>query len=152
MHIGNYLGLVHSSEKDLAKAFKLVATHHMAEPDIFQTCMKMSQWSENHVVNLQQFVERYSEEKNSEPDKLTRMLFDKPRKGSLGLLRDLHDLWLLANEVQLCWIVILQAAQALRDIELELACQKLDKQTSQQLEWLLTRIKQAAPQSLVVAE
>ncbi|MGE5520542.1 MAG: molybdopterin oxidoreductase [Candidatus Dadabacteria bacterium] len=152
MHIGNYLGLVHSSEKDLAKAFKLVATHHMAEPDIFQTCMKMSQWSENHVVNLQQFVERYSEEKNSEPDKLTRTLFDKPRKGSLGLLRDLHDLWLLANEVQLCWIVILQAAQALRDIELELACQKLDKQTSQQLEWLLTRIKQAAPQSLVVAE
>jgi len=129
-----------------------VARHHAVEPDIYQMCMKLGSWSANHVENLKKFVERYSEEKNREPDKLKRSLFDKPRTGSLGLIRDLHDLWLLTNEVQLCWIVLLQAAQALRDKELELACQQFDKQTQKQLEWLLTRIKQAAPQALVVAE
>ena len=151
MHIKNYLGLVHNSEKDMAKAFTLVAVHHGDEPDIRQTCEKLASWSANHVENLKPLIEKYSEEKNKEPNKLTRTLFDKPRSGSLGLLRDLHDLWLLANEVKICWIVLLQAAQALRDEELELACQQFSAQTKQQLDWLLTRIKQAAPQSLVVA-
>jgi len=151
MHIGNYLGLVHNSEKDMAKAFTLVAAHHAVEPDIRQTCELMASWSANHVENLKPLIAKYSEEKNKEPNKLTRTLFDKPRSGSLGLLRDLHDLWLLANEVKICWIVLLQAAQALRDKDLELSCQQFSAQTKQQHDWLLTRIKQSAPQSLVVA-
>lgn len=151
MHVGNYIGLVHASEKDLAEAFKKVAKHHGAEPDVYQMCNKLAAWSENHVVNLQKFIEQYSENKNTEPDNLKRTLFNKPRSGSLALVRDLHDLWLLANEVQLCWIVLLQAARALRDKELELACKQFDTQTQKQLEWLMTRIKQAAPQALVVA-
>jgi hypothetical protein len=151
MHIGNYIGLVHKSEQDLAEAFREVAKHHGEEPDVMQMCKKLAAWSENHVSNLQPFITRYSEEKNREPDKMKKALFAGPRKGGLGLVRDLHDLWLLANEVQLCWIVLLQASKALRDVELELACQQFDKQTQQQLEWLLTRIKQAAPQALVVA-
>jgi hypothetical protein len=42
MHIGNYLGLVHASEQQLADAFKQVAEHHGDEPDIYQTCMLLS--------------------------------------------------------------------------------------------------------------
>ena len=152
MHVGNYLGLVHQSEKDLSRAFTLVAEHHGDEPDVFQTCQLLAAWSRQHVEALKPFVARYSEKKNDEPDQLTRTLFDQPRKGSLALLRDLHDLWLLANEVQLCWIVLLQAAQALRDEELQSACEQFSTQTKRQINWLLTRIKQAAPQSLVVAE
>ena len=152
MHLANYIGLVHDSEKDLAKAFRSVARHHGTEPDVYQMCQKLAAWSEDHSLNLKTFIDRYSEHKSSEPDKLKRSLFNRPRSGSLGLLRDLHDLWLMANEVQLCWIVILQAARSLRDKELELACLQFDGQTQKQLDWLLTRIKQAAPQSLVVAE
>jgi hypothetical protein len=66
-------------------------------------------------------------------------------------LRDLHDLWLLANEVHLCYTVLSQAARALRDREMEQACKQLDDQTHRQISWLMTRIKQAAPQALVVA-
>lgn len=152
MHIGNYIGLVHASEKDLADAFEKVSRHHAAEPDIYQMCQKLSSWSANHVLNLQPFIKRYSEDKSKEPDNLKRSLFSQPRSGSLALVRDLHDLWLLANEVQLCWVVLLQAARSLRDKELELACEQFDAQTQKQLEWLMTRIKQAAPQALVVAE
>jgi len=69
-----------------------------------------------------------------------------------SLLREFHDLWLLANEVQICWTVLSQAAKALQDWELAVACEQLGRQNKRQLAWLLTRIKQVAPQSLVVAE
>jgi hypothetical protein len=151
MHIGNYLGLVHTSEQQLAKAFKQVAEHHGDEPDIYQTCMLLSSFSEEHVTALKPVVDRYSEEKSDEPERLSQSLFEEPRSGSLALLRDLHDLWLMTNEVHLCWVVILQAAKALRDLELEQLCQQFDNQTHRQQAWLLTRIKQAAPQTLVVA-
>jgi hypothetical protein len=47
-------------------------------------------------------------------------------------------------------MILLQAGQALRDRELEAACLKLGGETDGQLSWLQTRIKQAAPQALVV--
>jgi len=65
-------------------------------------------------------------------------------------LRDLHDLYLLVTEAQLCWNVLLQAAHALRDKDLEATAQQSDGETDGQLAWLETRIKQAAPQALTV--
>ncbi len=112
----------------------------------------MSTWSQQHVQALKPLIDRYQEQKSEEPARLSQTLFSEPRTGSLALLRDLHDLWLLANEVYLCWIVLSQAAKALRDKELETACEQFDRQTKQQIAWLLTRIKQAAPQTLVVSQ
>lgn len=151
MHVGNYLGLLDHSERQLAEAFKSVARHHGDEPDILQTCQMLAGWSEQHRQQLKPLIERYSEKSEDEPDKLKQTLFGGPRKGGLALLRDLHDLWLLANEVKLCWTVLQQAAYALRDEELKNACTELSKQTDRQISWLQTRIKQAAPQALVVA-
>lgn len=150
MHIANYLGLVHNSEQQLADAFCTIANHHGDEPDILQICQLLASWSEQHVQQLKPFLDRYSEEKNDEPERLSQTLFQEPRSGSLALLRDLHDLWLLANEVKLCWIVLSQAAQGLQDKELLTTCQQCDEQTQRQIAWLLTRIKQAAPQTLIV--
>ncbi|MBW4534380.1 MAG: molybdopterin oxidoreductase [Xenococcaceae cyanobacterium] len=150
MHLGNYLGLVHYSEQQLADAFIAIAQHHGEELDVCQTCMLLSSLSQQHVQVLKPFVERYSEEKSEEPERLTTTLFEETRSGSLALLRDLHDLWLMANEVYLCWIVLFQAARALRDKELETVCEKLDGETKQQISWLMTRIKHVAPQTLVV--
>lgn len=151
MHIGNYLGLGHNSEQQLVDAFNAIANHHGDEPDILQICQLLASWSEKHVQQLKPFLDRYSEEKSDEPERLSQTLFQEPRSGSLALLRDLHDLWLLANEVTLCWIVLSQAAQGLRDKELLTTCQQCDEQTQRQIAWLLTRIKQAAPQTLIVA-
>jgi hypothetical protein len=151
MHVGNYLGILHRSEQDLADAFKTIADHHGEEPDIYNMCKLLASWSEEHVEDIKPLVDRYSEEKSDEPDRLKQSLFEQPRSGSLALVRDLHDLWLLANEIHLCYIILLQAARALRDLEMEKICQQFDQQTERQILWLLTRIKQAAPQALVVA-
>ena len=152
MHVGNYVGLLHASEEQLVDAFLAVADHHRDEPDIESTCHLLASWSRQHLQTIKPLIERYNEQKSKEPERLTHALFEGTRKGSLALLRDLHDLWLLANEVSLCWTVLAQAAKALRDTQLQAACAECSKETERQIAFLLTRIKQSAPQSLVVAE
>ncbi|MDF7815630.1 molybdopterin oxidoreductase [Hymenobacter sp. YC55] len=152
MHLPYYIGLLENSEKQLAEAFEYVANHHHDEPDIEQMCQKLSAWSREHHGKVQRFVEKYSEEKSNEPSKLKRDLFAEKRHSSLTLLRDLHDLWLLTQEVQLCWVVIQQAALGLRDEDLKACYTFCSARTKRQVEWLLSRIKQAAPQTLLVAE
>lgn len=151
MYVSSYLGLLHASEQQLINALLMVADHHEDEPDIYQTCQLVATWSKEAISDLEPLIERYSEDKSEEPEQLTQQLFAGPRTGNLALLRDLHDLWLLANEVQLCLGVLEQAAKALRDPELEAFCQRFTAQTKRQLTWLHSRIQQAAPQALVVA-
>lgn len=151
MHVGNYLGLLHTSEQQLVDALLTVADHHGDEPDIYQTCQLVASWSQEAIESLKPLIDRYSEEKNEEPERLSQALFTGPRTGSLALMRDLHDLWLLANEVQLSLGVLSQAAKALRDKELEAFCDRFSAQTKRQITWLHSRIQQAAPQALVVA-
>jgi hypothetical protein len=152
MLLPHYLGLLENSEKQLTDAFEYVAKKHRDEPDVEQMCAKLSAWSREHRGRVQGFVAKYSEEQEGEPAKLKRSLFAEKRSGPLALLRDLHDLWLLTQEVQLCWIVIKQAALGLRDEDLKAAHQFCNARTKRQAEWLLNRVKQAAPQALLVAE
>lgn len=152
MLLPHYLGLLENSEKQLAKAFEHVAKKHEDEPNIEQMCQKLSAWSREHRGRVMPFVEKYSEVKSDEPKDLRRDLFAEKRSGSLALLRDLHDLWLLTQEVQLCWTVIHQAALGLRDEELKAAHGYCYPRTKRQAEWLLGCIKVAAPQTLLVAD
>lgn len=151
MHVGNYLGLLHHSEQQLVDALLQVAQQHGDEPDVEHTCKLLATWSRQAIEQLAPLIERYAEEKNDEPERLTQTLFSGTREGSLALLRDLHDLWLVANEAHISLVVLSQAAAALRDKELDAACQQISAQNNRQLAWFLTRIKQAAPQTLVVA-
>jgi hypothetical protein len=154
MHIQDYLQLVLNSEKQMAEAFSKVSSHHKDEPDIYFTCQMLGKWSERHVEIIEPLRSKYSQAagKMKEPERLSQTLFKEPRKGPLALLRDLHDLWLITKEIEISWKVILQAAKALRDKELIYTCESLAAETKRQSDWLQTRIKQAAPQILIVAE
>jgi len=151
MHVGNYLGMLHENEKRLAEAFDTVAKHHQTEPDIVAACHLLSSWSHLQVQDVKPLIERYGEQKSKEPDKLISTLFHGPRSGGLGLMRDLHDIWLLAQEARFILTSLIQAALALRDKKMEEICTRLSQQTNRQLSWLQTRVKQAAPQALVAS-
>lgn len=151
MHIATYLGMVHKAEQQLAKAFRETAAKHKAEPDIEHMCELLASWCDKHEQGLRPFIGKYTEDRSStEPERL-ESLFKPSRKGDMGMLRNLHDLWLLTQEITMCWKLILQAAKALRDKDLETTCTEFQKETYRQDQWLQTRIKQAAPQTLVVA-
>jgi hypothetical protein len=151
MHLANYLGLLHKAELDLADAFRQIAGSHAAEPDVYHVCHTLAGQCDRHAERLRPFAERYGEQAPSEPDRLHAELFRGTRTGGLGLLRDLHDLYLLANYCDISWTVIGQAAQGARDRDLIDTVKACEDETVTQLKWLKTRMKQAAPQALVVA-
>jgi hypothetical protein len=151
VQLAHYLGLLHRAELVLGDAFREVAGAHADEADVHQLCSRLAKQCDAHADRLQPFAARYGEEEDDEPDRLHSELFRGPRDGPLALLRDLHDLYLMASECDVAWTLIGQAAQGARDVELHQVVQRCEGETAVQLRWLLTRMKQAAPQALVVA-
>ncbi|MGV9598310.1 hypothetical protein ACWDR1_16730 [Streptosporangium sandarakinum] len=151
MHLAHYLGMLHRSLNELAGAFSEVGRSHASEPDVHHICEQLADQCVEHSRRLEPFVGRYSEEASDEPERLHSTLFSGTRAGGLGLLRDLHDLYLMAAECDICWTLIGQAAQGARDEELLGTVNACEQETSTQMLWLRTRMKQAAPQALVVA-
>jgi hypothetical protein len=152
MHIGNYINMVHKSGEDLSKAFRMVAKEHGDEPDVEEMCKLLASWIDALVEKIKPFTKKYGEQRNAEPDRLMRTLFKEPRKGSLGMLLDLQDLWLMSEEAQVCCIMLRQAASGLRDKELIALCNEIEATATRQSSWLLTRMKAAATQTLIVSE
>ena len=152
MHIGKYIDLVHRTEKDLVEAFKLVSKAHGDEVDIEQTCTLLATWCEQLADELEPIAKRYKKESSKEPDRLAKTLLKKTRKGSMALLRDLHDLYLIVNEVLVCCTILKQAGTALEDEKLVTVCEEIERQSTRQSSWLMTRMKSAAPQTLIVTK
>jgi hypothetical protein len=138
-------------ELELAAALRKVASAHREEPDVAMDCNKFAEQSSRHASRVEPFLGRFGSDETTEPDRMHRRLFDGTRTGPLGLMRDLHDLYLMACECDLSWSLIAQGAQAVRDNELLQAVQTCDSETALQMSWLRSRMKQAAPQALVVA-
>ena len=146
-----FLGMTLLSEQQLGEAFRQVAGKHMAEPDIHATCMLMASWCAEEAEQLKPFIAAYHKDRSAEPDGAAKKLFNGPRSGGLGLLRDLHDLWLAASEAHLGYEAVKQAAKALHDQSLAETCLRSLTRTDRQIAWLRTRIDQAAPQTLTVS-
>ena len=148
MFLANYLGMMRRAELDLADGFRKVGDGHADEADVYHVCHTLAKQCDAHAEALKPFVDRYGEERSEEPDRLYHDLFDETRSGSFGLLRDLQDLYVMANFCDITWTMIGQAA---RDAELLETVNSCEGQTSTQIKWLKTRMKQAAPQTLLVA-
>jgi hypothetical protein len=57
----------------------------------------------------------------------------------------------MAAQSDIAWTLLGQAAQGLRDDDLLAVVTAAEQETDIQLKWLRTRMKEAAPQALVVA-
>lgn len=151
MHLATYVGLQHAASRTLADAFRQVADGHAAEPDVHVICRTLARACDTHVEHLAPIAQRYGEERADEPERLHADGLSRTRSGGVGLLRDLQDLYTLASFVDITWTVLGQAAQGTRDRELLGAVGSCEADTQQQLRWLNTRIKQAAPQALIAS-
>jgi len=151
-YVAHYLGLLQESEHEIALAFEAVAEHHGDEPDITEICHMFANSAGVHEEALERFVSIFGKVSDHEASRVKKSLFQGPRSGGFGLVRDLHDLYLLTTEAHLGWMVLLQTAQAMRDKEFIAACTKLGGETDGQRAWLQTRLKQAAPQALLLGQ
>ena len=150
MNLPHYLGLLHRAQTEFAAAFREVGETHAAEADVLHLTRTLSRQCDAHAERLAPFVERYGEQADAEPERLHAELFGGTRSGGLGLLRDLHDLYLMAAQCDIAWTLVGQAAQGLRDEELVDVVTSCEGDTNRQISWLRSRMKQAAPQVLVV--
>jgi hypothetical protein len=151
MHLANYLGYLHQTELDLAEGYRKVGQAHAQEADVYHLTHTLAKQCEAHTEKLKPFVDRYGEEKPKEPEKLYHEFLEQTRSGSLGLLRDMQDLYLMASACDMSWTMIGQTAQGLRDRELLEVVNSCEKEMANQMKWIRTRMKVAAPQTLIVA-
>lgn len=149
MHLSTYVGLVDTGEQTLAESLRQVAAGHAQESDVVVICERFATQCEHHRELLGAVVDRYGEEREDEPERLHAEGLPGTRTGGVGLLRDLHDLYLLVSYLDISWTVVGQAAQAVRDRDLLAVVHFCEKETAAQLAWLTTRMKEAAPQALV---
>jgi len=151
VNVDLYLGLLHSGERVLGQSFRLVAATHGDEPDVHELCLTLAEQCEERARRLGTVIDRYGERPDDEPTRFHAVALTEGRTGPVGLLRDLQDLRVLARLVDDSGTVLRQAALALRDEELRALLEDCRAETANQEAWLLTRIKQAAPQALLVA-
>jgi hypothetical protein len=151
MHLRSYIGLLDTGERTLAASYRQVADGHRAEVDVHHLCHQLARQCDRHVEALAPLVERYGEDPQREPERLHAEGLSSTRSGGLGLLRDLHDLYLLANYLDIAWTIVGQAGQGAGDqqvIDIVAGC---EGDIATQVKFLQTRLKQAAPQALLVA-
>src|SRR5947208_474239 len=111
MRLAHYLALIHQSECRLADAFDAVADAHSEETELERTGRKLAAQCRTHAEQLEPFACRYGEQEAAPPDDLHGDLFHGPRPEAFGVLRDLHDLYLMAAECDIVWTLVAQAAQ-----------------------------------------
>src|SRR5205085_4343646 len=114
-HVADHLGLLRSCHEEFARACRTVSGRHPGEPDVRDGLAQLAQCSPEAVGLLGPFRDRYGERAAGEPNSLREALFPAARSGAYGLLRDLHDLNLLATESHLTLTAVTKAAEALRD-------------------------------------
>jgi hypothetical protein len=153
VNLSSYIGLLHQGEKTLAEAFRQVSQGHGDEPDVRVLCMQLANQCQEHERKLGPVIARYDEDvTDNEPERLHADGLSEVRSGPMGLLRDLQDVHMLATFVKETWTMVGQAARALHDTELVSVVDTCSAESQTQISWLETRMKQAAPQALIMAE
>jgi predicted molibdopterin-dependent oxidoreductase YjgC len=150
VRVPEYLGTLRAAHEEFATACETVAARYLEEIEVRSGLGKLAGFSRESVGLLRPLLKKYGEEKPDEPDRLRKALFPAARADAFGLLRDLHDLFLMATEVHVTLAIVLQAAQALRDPVLVNACEEMETKNELQKTLLLTQIKHRAPHALVI--
>jgi hypothetical protein len=149
-YLADYIGLLLANEDRLILGWEKLRKAHPTTPDIGPQSALFMTWSSENAAAIRPYVARYGERREGEPEALDKALpIGRPQTG-FGLLRDLQDLWLLVNESFVSTAVLIQGARALGDRELEQSLAAVQDRNERQRGWLLSRIRQAAPQTLAV--
>ncbi|HEY6747805.1 MAG TPA: hypothetical protein VI357_19070 [Mycobacteriales bacterium] len=150
---------VQDAEAGFAKRLRAVAERHAAEHDLYHMGHTLARQCAEHLERLAPFADRYGASARSDDVAESPGLLETVRRKSgellgrsessgLLLLKDLRSLYLAAQEVEIAWVILIQAAKAVRDRELLDAASSCHQEAETRGKWLRTRIKEASPQVL----
>jgi hypothetical protein len=150
---------VQKAESALAKELRAIGERHATEHDIYHMTHTLANKCDDHLHELAPIAERYgaSTSDNGVPDAPSILqavrhksseLLGRSETAGLTLLHDLRKLYMAAQEAELDWVILGQAAQAVRDAELLEVTNSCHEHAEVRGKWLRTRIKESAPQVL----
>jgi hypothetical protein len=158
--IGTVLRDLHEAENDLVRELLKVSERHEVDHEVFHLGRDLAQWSRRHVREIAEVARRYGEELDPEPHgELGPVVALREKVSELGgrssstelvMLRDLRSVYLKAASVLLDWEMVGQAAQAIQDVDLHQLAQRCQSDTTRQLKWANSKIKEGSTQALVV--
>lgn len=141
MKVGRLIAHVEQLETTLAAELHAAAERHRDDHDVYHQCHTFAVTADKRVQGLAPFEQRY---------KGKAIWSTAIGAGSADLLEDLRMLYLRSQEAAMTWVMVGQAAKALRDKELLSLATDCQTETELQGKWFTTRIKTGAPQTLVV--
>jgi hypothetical protein len=151
MQISLYVGLVVQSERVFQAACLNLARRHEQDAGIRDGCRKMAKSTQHRLGGVHQLREMFGGGPGRAVNLVAQALFHGLRSGGVGLIRDLHDLTLLANQSLLYWTALYQGLRARHDTAGEAICEQSIRQLELEISWLTTEIKDAAPQALTIS-
>ncbi|MBZ4017496.1 hypothetical protein [Streptomyces purpurogeneiscleroticus] len=163
--IGLLLSELHDAETDFATACRKTAERQAADHGTSYPCRTIAPQCDTHAARVRAIAERFGKRLtpprrppapvSSAMDSVRRtssvLLGRRPESGLL-LLRDLRQLSLAAQAVNVHWIYLGQVAQAVRDQDLLTEVTAHHKETLTHIKWIKTRMKEAGPQALTVTD
>jgi hypothetical protein len=150
---------VQDAESDLAKDLRAIGERHAVEHDLYHLGHTLARQCATHLEQLAPFADHYGAEPRDDDVAESPSLLETLRHKSseflgrsemsgLLLLRDLRNLYLSAQEAEIAWVILAQAAKAVRDRELIRTVIVCHEEAEARGKWLRTRIKETAPQVL----
>jgi hypothetical protein len=116
--LARFLGIARASDEQLLNEFILLAERHDDDYELHHGATTLAHWSRQNLDALKSLVTRHGAVASDEPLRLRAALLADTRVGSVGVLQDLHDLSLLAEQCAAAWLVLEQGGKELRDDEL----------------------------------
>ena len=151
MKLDRALGRLHVSEAELAAELRRLAERHAVENDVYHRGHSLAALSAERTERLRPFTERYGALAPGS-DGPALLGIDEPlgrvEAAGMLLLDDLRKTYLKAQQVEIDWAILLQAAKAVRDGELVGVIGSCQEEAEHAAAWLRTRIKESAAQVL----
>lgn len=159
MKLGLVLRELHRSEVRLAHKLLQTSERHRVDHEIYHVARDLVDWSRHHVAEIARIGHDYGQELDPLP-RFELGLAEKARdKGSellgrhgapeLLLLEDLRTIYMEASGVSMDWLLIAQAAQGLRHLDLLGVAESAQPQTQRQAKWAQAKLKEISTQVLV---
>jgi hypothetical protein len=164
MKVDRAIDDVREAEADFAKRLRVVGERHAVEHDLYHLGHTLSAQCAEHLRKLQPFADQYgaaSTADDADQSESPGLLESFRRKTSeilggseatgLLLLADLRENYLVAQRVEISWVVLIQVAKAVHDNDLLTVASACHAESEMAAKWLRTKIKVACPQVLAVS-
>ena len=119
-------------------------------PDIVGECSLLAEWSRDAASALRPWRTESPAAKQVSSSRLSKAFSTEQPQHGLDLLLEIQNLFLAANESFIAVSILMQAAKALRNKPLLSTLEGIASSNARQRQWLMSRMRLAAAQVLLV--